>query len=122
MRPHDELVQELKRARRDCLVVLATDNMDCFYQRLDQIVDIGSAVDAVLCSSDLGLLKTDSIESFFGLWLKRHHLSFSNAVLLDDSESICAAFEAAGGTAIHVTGTADAIEKLRACRRTMQKS
>jgi hypothetical protein len=99
-------------------IVLATDNMDCFFQQISisrcsrrtrsllngnlQLRHIGSRFDDVLCSSALGTLKSDNPIRFFGDWLYRHALSFSQALLLDDSETTCRIFERSGGTAIRV--------------------
>ena len=116
MPAHRELLLELQAARRSSLVVLATDNMDCFIERLRVGRDLEQAVDAVLCSATLGVLKTDSVANFFGPWLSAHNLSFADTVLLDDNQSICAEFSAAGGTAILVRSVEQAIQDLRRWR------
>ena len=113
MSAHPRLLQELQMIRRNCFVVLATDNMDCFVERLRVGRDLASAIDIVLCSSRMGVLKTDSVENFFGPWLAAHGLGFTSALLLDDNEDICTEFEAVGGKAVVVRSVEQAIVELR---------
>jgi FMN phosphatase YigB (HAD superfamily) len=113
MRVNGDLLLELSKIRPSTFVVIATDNMDCFFDQIDSRRDIRSSVDAVLCSSNLGVLKSENIHLFFEPWLKQHHLSFSESLLLDDSIENCEAFRRAGGTAHVVKSTRGTIEALR---------
>ena len=97
-----EIVQVLQTIRQHSLVVLATDNMDCFVNAIDEKRDISNNFDDVLCSCEIGVLKEEP-EQFFAPWLKRHGLGFRDAVLVDDSAQNCRAFEDAGGSALHFT-------------------
>ncbi len=108
-----DLVNELRVVRTNAFVVLATDNMDCFWRAVLAIRGLSLTVDAILCSSELGVLKKDSVDRFFRPWLARHNLTFQNSLLLDDSEDICEAFQAAGGAAVVVGSSEDAILGLR---------
>jgi FMN phosphatase YigB (HAD superfamily) len=110
------LLKELQEARSDCFVVLATDNVDCFFEQLDAKPEVRSTMDAVLCSSALGVLKSDNVVRFFKPWLDQHQLDFSDAVLLDDSAAICEEFRRAGGAAIVVTSIPETINMLRSWR------
>lgn len=110
------LLKELRQAQGDCYVVLATDNVDCFFEQLDAKPEIRHTMDAVLCSSALGVLKSDSVVHFFKPWLDQHQLNFSHAVLLDDSVTICEEFRKAGGAAIVVNSISDTIKMLRLWR------
>lgn len=94
-----EIVQVLQKIRQHSIVVLATDNMDCFVNAIDENREIRNSFDYVLCSCEIGVLKEEP-EHFFAPWLKRHGLSFRDAVLVDDSAQNCRAFEEAGGSAI----------------------
>ena len=85
-------------------MVVATDNMDCFSDSLPRIRPLHGRVNGVLCSSDLGVLKAESPERFFGGWLKEHGLTPAQAVLVDDSRRNCDRFERFGGAAIHYDG------------------
>ncbi|HVM20442.1 MAG TPA: hypothetical protein VM307_10820 [Egibacteraceae bacterium] len=87
-------------ARADAFVALATDNMDCFNERAGRRRDLRRLFDEVLCSSSLGVLKAEDPAAFFGPTLESVGLSFSDAVLVDDDDGNCAAFERAGGRAI----------------------
>ena len=97
-----EVVPMLQKIRQHALIVLATDNMDCFLNAIDKNREIRSNFDDVLCSCEIGVLKEDPGQ-FFAPWLKRHGLSFRDAVLVDDSAQNCRVFEEAGGSAIHFT-------------------
>ena len=106
-----ELVQVLQKIRQHSLVVLATDNMDCFVNAIDKNLEIRNTFDDVLCSCEIGVLKEEP-ERFFAPWLKRHGLSFRDAVLVDDSAQNCHAFEKAGGSTLHFTQRDSALASL----------
>jgi len=110
------LVQELRETHVGNFIVLATDNMDCFWQAALSLSDLCNTVDAILCSSELGVLKKDGVESFFAPWLRRHRLSFRDALLLDDSTETCQAFRLAGGVSVVVRDVDDAIRGLQSWR------
>ena len=116
MRVQSTLLRELASA--SSFVVLATDNMDCFIEQIHQQRDVSRTIDDVLCSSQLGVLKTENVREFFGPWLRAHHLSFENALLIDDTPSICKAFEASGGQAIRFDSIHQAVDQLRHWLRT----
>jgi hypothetical protein len=61
----------------------------------------------------MGVLKSDSVERFFGRWLEDHELTFGEAILLDDCVETCKAFENAGGKAVIVGNEDQAVEGLR---------
>ena len=113
MQVYPELLQELQLVRRISFVILATDNMDCFIERLRYGKDLDRSFDAVLWSARLGVLKTDNVSDFFGSWLSAHNLSFTDSILLDDNPEICAAFRLLGGTAIVVKSAQQAVRELR---------
>jgi len=103
MQIDDGAEEAIQKIRAQCLVVLATDNMDCF-ARIAIARNFSNTFDDILCSSELGCLKQDAA-GFFGAWLAAHNMTFGDAVLVDDSEANCAAFERAGGkSAICTTG------------------
>lgn len=96
------------------MVVVATDNMDCFARafelarsrwtrrRRDRETLAGWAVicDDFICSSQVGALKGKDPRAFFGPWLTAHGVNFTDAVLIDDRADNCTAFARQGGTAI----------------------
>lgn len=108
-----ELLEPLYAARHITLVAVATDNVDRFVTAARGIARLGRLVDDILCSSDLGVLKADDPERFFGEWLERHGLTFSNALLVDDSVENCEMFEAHGGRAIQFTSSDQAVSAVR---------
>lgn len=107
------LLIELQRIRNACFLVLATDNMDCFVDNIDENYFISQAFDSMLCSSNLGVLKSEDPKQFFSAWLDKHRLSFNDAILLDDSDLHCRRFEKAGGLAIRVTTSEKLINDLK---------
>ncbi|MGH3449253.1 MAG: hypothetical protein ACRDQW_00695, partial [Haloechinothrix sp.] len=70
--------------------------------------------DGLLSSSDLGVLKAEDPGRFFGPWLTSRGLGFDSAVLVDDNQDNCTAFQTHSGAAIHVTSPAQAAADLRA--------
>jgi FMN phosphatase YigB (HAD superfamily) len=64
---------------------------------------VGETFDELLCSSRLGVLKSDP-ERFFAATLHRQGMTAADALLVDDFASNCAAFEQWGGRAMHFTG------------------
>lgn len=113
MRPCAPLLAALRDLPPLTLVVLATDNMDCFAAALPALRPLHGVVDALLCSSDLGVLKAEDPERFFGAWLDEHALRPADAVLIDDAERNCAGFERFGGHAIHFADPGRAVDELR---------
>ena len=111
MRLDGEIVQVLLKIRQHSLVVLATDNMDCFVNAIDENREIRDNFDDVLCSCEVGALKEEP-KLFFAPWLKRHQLSFRDAILVDDSAQNCHAFKEAGGSALHFTQRDSALVSL----------
>lgn len=112
--PDALLTDALAAARAQSFVVLATDNMECFREQVDKIGDLGRAVDHVLCSSELGTLKSDGVEDFFSPWLVAHDIPFASALLIDDSQETCLAFGARGGSAIIHKEVGETLSLMRA--------
>lgn len=99
------VLQLLRRLPPLTLVVVATDNMDCFADQACRIAELNRHVHGLRCSSDLGLLKAEDPAAFFGPIVRDHGLSPHDALLLDDSAGNCAAFEQWGGRAVTYTGS-----------------
>jgi FMN phosphatase YigB (HAD superfamily) len=114
MRVNAELLEVLRALRAEAMVVIATDNMDCFARAFSKarsrrrrrphpqetLVDWAVICDDIICSSNVATLKSEDPQAFFGPWLAAHGLDFANAVLIDDRADNCAAFSSCGGTAI----------------------
>jgi len=114
MRVNVELFQTLRNAKPHAVIVLATDNMDCFLRTFDAVrsrrrrlhpdaetlADWAIICDDIICSSDVGTLKADDPEGFFGGWLTDNGFTFADALLIDDRADNCAAFRNHGGSTI----------------------
>jgi FMN phosphatase YigB (HAD superfamily) len=109
-----QLFEVLRVMRADAMVVIATDNMDCFARAFEHarnrrrrfnreretLADWAVICDDIICSSQAGALKSEDPQAFFGPWLAAHGVSFTDAVLIDDRADNCAAFTREGGAAI----------------------
>jgi hypothetical protein len=118
-----ELFEVLRAARADAMVVVATDNMDCFARAFEHarrrgrrlkagretLADWAVICDDIICSSQAGALKSEDPQAFFGPWLATHAVGFADAVLIDDRADNCAAFAGQGGTAVQWKMGADDI-------------
>lgn len=114
MRVNVELFEMLRIFRTRALIVIATDNMDCFARAFDYarnrarrssetaqtLADWAIYCDDIVCSSEVGRLKSEDPEGFFGPWLSTHGLSFANALLIDDRADNCEVFTQRGGYAV----------------------
>lgn len=114
MRVNVELFEVLRGFKYRAIVVLATDNMDCFSRTFDRVrsrgrrptpesetlADWAVVCDDIICSSDIGALKAEDPVGFFGPWLSECGLSFSDALLIDDRADNCDAFRGQGGSAV----------------------
>jgi hypothetical protein len=131
MKVNAELFDVLRTLRTEAMIVIATDNMDCFVRtfdrvrnrrrrravRRDTLADWAIICDDIVCSSQNGALKSEDPQTFFGPWLAAHGLTFADAALVDYRADNCAAFTGQGGSAIQwKMGThdiADASGKLK---------
>lgn len=135
MRVNRDLLPVLAWARERAFVVVATDNVDPFareFRRLagrretrtagqpepiadpdDSLAAAAGAFDDLLCSSDVGALKT-APEAFYGSYLAACGLTFADALLVDDRSDNCTAFRAAGGAALRWTMHADPVTAVAA--------
>ncbi|MEU5948615.1 hypothetical protein ABZ793_24080 [Micromonospora sp. NPDC047465] len=114
MRVNVELFEMLRKIKSYVLVVLATDNMDCFLHTFDKarsrkrrptpqsetLSDWAIILDDIICSSEVAALKAEDPERFFGPWLAEHGFTFADAALIDDRADNCTAFAAHGGRAV----------------------
>jgi hypothetical protein len=132
MKVNVELFEVLRVIRVEAMVVIATDNMDCFArafeharrrsrrlkQERETLADWAVICDDIICSSQAGALKSEDPLRFFGPWLAGHGVGFTDAVLIDDRADNCAAFTGRGGTAIEwKMGTNDISDVTRQLRQ-----
>jgi len=113
MKVQQDLLQELRNLAECCFIVLATDNMDCFIEQIGKIGEVTNTVDAVLCSSIMGILKGENTTEFFQPWLKAHNLTFKDSLLIDDDALNCKSFVASEGTAIWFQSAKSTIESIQ---------
>lgn len=124
-----DLFKLLNEVRALAPVVLATDNMDCFSAAFNlsangarrrsakrslapRLHEWAQICDGIVCSSDVGVLKSENPEAFFKSTLVKYGLEFRHAVLIDDREDNCLAFRSMGGKAIAFKTGRDDISKL----------
>lgn len=112
MSPQAELLDILGQLPALTLVVIATDNMDCFSDSVPGLSALNRVFHASLCSSDLGVLKAEDPQRFFGQLLAEHDLRPSDAVLIDDSDRNCWQFKHFGGHAIRFRDVPQAAAEL----------
>jgi hypothetical protein len=132
MKVNVDLFEVLRHIRAEAMVVIATDNMDCFARAFEHarnrkqhrkkaretLADWAVICDDIICSSQAGALKSEDPQAFFGPWLAIHGIGFTDAVLLDDRADNCAAFTSQGGSAIQwKMGTSDISEATRCLRQ-----
>lgn len=94
------LVRELKR---HAFVGVASDNMDCFLRATPAVLSGELRIDELIVSSQVGCLKAESPDTFFGPTLEIYGLEPRNAVLIDDCADTCQRFRAWGGHAFYFT-------------------
>jgi FMN phosphatase YigB (HAD superfamily) len=131
------LFEVLRAMRAEAMVVIATDNMDCFARAFEQarrrkrrrardretLADWAVICDDIICSSDVAALKADDTRLFFGAWLDRHGMQFRDAVLIDDRADNCTAFTECGGMAIQwKMGTSDVSDATGALKNWLDTS
>jgi hypothetical protein len=114
MRVNVGLFEVLRRIKSTAMIVLATDNMDCFQQTFtgvrrrrrrptagsQTLADWAIICDDIVCSSEVGVLKAQDPMTFFGGFLARHGFGFEDAALVDDRTDNCQAFADHGGTPV----------------------
>ncbi|MGW4410944.1 hypothetical protein ACWEJ6_43405 [Nonomuraea sp. NPDC004702] len=137
MRVNVPLFEMLREIRPYASIVVSTDNADCFADTFRRVretrhptvprpttfAEWAFVCDDMICSSDVAVLKSESIVEFFGPWLSRHGMTFPDSLLIDDSTNNCAAFQEQGGTALRWTmGTDDITEVATALARWLNTS
>jgi hypothetical protein len=114
MRVNGDLFEGLRTIKSQVMVVLATDNMDCFARTVEKarsrrrrltgqprtLADWVVFLDDVICSSDVAVLKAEDPVRFFGPWLTERGLTFADATLIDDRVDNCDAFTEHGGNSV----------------------
>jgi hypothetical protein len=137
MKVNVALFEVLRVIRAEAIVVIATDNMDCFARAFERarsrrrrtgreretLADWAVICDDIICSSEAGTLKSEDPQAFFGPWLAAHGVGFTDAVLIDDRMDNCAAFTSQGGTAIQwKMGTSDIGDVTSSLRQWLDES
>jgi FMN phosphatase YigB (HAD superfamily) len=115
MKVNSNIIQLIKNINDKAFIVLATDNMDCFLETIlkatrnskskiskndETLGNIAKMFDSTLCSSEIGVLKSEDPNEFYGNWLKLNNFSFKDSLLLDDRKDNCKSFKGMGGQAV----------------------
>ena len=96
-------------------VVLATDNMDLFYDNTISNLKLDVLFDDIISSHKLHSMKRDVVDNklpFFENYLLLQNLTYSDVVLIDDNLLNIEACKACGMHAVHVTNNEDVINTL----------
>lgn len=107
----DSIRATLLEVRTRWKTVLITANMDCFWV-IAKKLELTTLFDAIVVSSDFGLLKEDEDGLLFRKVATRLGGDLAEARLLDDSEIVCAVFEGLGGQAHRVQTPATFVQQL----------
>jgi len=98
--------------RESAYVSVASDNMDCFAEAMPLVFSGRLAIDDLIVSADVGVLKTEDPDKFFGPTLLKFGLGPNAAILIDDSSDTCEAFREWGGCAIYFRSFEQAVQEL----------
>lgn len=132
MRVNVALFQLLRMFKTQAVIVLATDNMDCFANTFNHargrrrrltaesetLADWATICDDLICSSNIAALKAEDPQRFFGTWLTQHGLDFRDAALIDDRADNCQAFAHCGGTPIQYKMTTNDLSEVATALKT----
>jgi FMN phosphatase YigB (HAD superfamily) len=103
-----DLIVELRSSFR---TVLITANMDCFKIVIKNL-NLYSVFDEIINSADYGLLKEDNHGLLFEKVANGFASSLQEAILIDDSASVCDIFSGLGGRSVQVFNQTDVIHAL----------
>lgn len=101
--------------QKNIKVVVATDNMDTFREFTIPAMQLDSLFDDFLISSEMGVLKNDIVNErlvFFESFLQKHHISYEEVVLLDDSYDTFNLYRGKGFPVILIDGSDSLINTL----------
>ena len=96
-------------------VVLASDNMDIFRYTITNL-KMDLLFDDLLLSNEIGFVKSELKNNkslFFDNYINKHHLTYDNCVLIDDSQEIANTCKSIGMNNIKINDCKKTIEKLR---------
>jgi FMN phosphatase YigB (HAD superfamily) len=105
-----ELINSLKS---QAFIGVASDNMDCFIRATPKVLSGELAIDELIVSSEVGHLKAERPDKFFGPTLERYGLEPRNSVLIDDCPNTCDRFREWGGHAFHFTDVVELRKEIR---------
>ena len=100
--PRDAL-EKIASLRKKFIVILATDNMDCFSRFTVPSLRLTDHFDDIVNSADVGMCKNDETGKFFLKIAEKHHSPIHRNVLVDNSQKACRTFEHLGGKSCLVT-------------------
>ena len=109
-----DLIRRIKK--KGIMVVIATDNMDTFKRFTLPSLTLTSLFDDILTSNELKFFKYESTNHtipFFSKYLKSNNLSYSDAILLDDSEDKSGVYDFLGFDIAIIKNHEDLIKNLK---------
>lgn len=96
-------------------VVLASDNMDIFRYTITNL-KMDLLFDDLLLSNEIGFVKSELKNNkslFFDNYINKHHLTYDNCVLIDDSQEIANTCKSIGMNNIKINDCKKTIEELK---------
>jgi FMN phosphatase YigB (HAD superfamily) len=103
MRVSQETLEKLSALRSRYTVVLMTGNMDSFSRFTVPALGLENYFDCISNSYHEGKHKTDDKGQIFTEYADKFGVPLKECVVIDDSQNVCATFEALGGMAYAVT-------------------
>lgn len=100
-------LKAIDRLRQDAVVLLVTDNMDCFSRFTVPALGLDRHFDGISNSSETGILKADGNGAIFRQLAEHWGMHEDACTLLDDSADACANVTAMGGRAIRIERRGD---------------
>lgn len=93
---------QIEQLRAGAIVLLVTDNMDCFRRFTVPALGLDRHFDGIVNSSDTGVLKADGNGAIFGDLAAEWGVPIERCTLLDDSADACSNIVDLGGRAMRI--------------------
>lgn len=100
----EKTLELISTLRDKYVIILLTDNMDCFNRFTVPALGLASYFDEITNSAYTHVFKNDASGQIFKDIAKKYGVGLEFALLIDNSAKVCEVFSALGGTVFHVKG------------------